>query len=142
MTRDASLPESIVFDTEPLVAYFCDEPGSDVVEAYVTAVEGAADGYISAVNLAELHYVVRTIDSEKRADAVIEVLEESGIQRIDTDETWSLAADFKFHHPLALGDAFALATAARVGGVLLVGADDDYDDVSDVTVARFRTEPA
>jgi len=26
--------------------------------------------------------------------------------------------------------------------VLLVGADDDYDDVTDVPITRFRTEPA
>ena len=29
-------------------------------------------------------------------------------------------------------DAFALATAARTDATLLVGADDDYDDVTEV----------
>lgn len=130
---------AIVFDAEPLVAYFCDEPGSDTVERYVAAVEGAADGYISAVNLAEIHYVVRAIDGEDRADAVVDVLEESGIRRVDTDETWPLAAEMKHRYSPALGDAFALATAAQVDGELLAGADDDYDDVADVPVTRFRS---
>ena len=39
-------------------------------------------------------------------------------------------------------DAFALATAARTDATLLVGADDDYDDVADVPVVRFRTDSA
>ena len=59
MTDRAEIPETIVFDAEPLIAYFCDESGSDTVETYLDAVEGAADGYISAINLSEVHYIVR-----------------------------------------------------------------------------------
>jgi len=142
VTTDDDLPDAVVFDAEPLVAYFCDEPGSDTVETYVDAIEGAADGYISAVNLAEVHYVVRAIDGEERADAVVNVLEESGIRRVDTEETWSLGAEFKHRYAPALGDAFALATAAHVDGMLLAGADDDYDRVTDVPVTRFRADSA
>jgi len=142
MTDGAEIPETIVFDAEPLIAYFCNEPGSDTVETYVDAVEGAANGYISAINLAEAHYIVRAIDGEERADAVVDVLEESGIRRVDTERTWVSAADFKFRYSPALGDAFALGTAAHVDGMLLVGADDDYDDITDVPITRFRTEPA
>jgi predicted nucleic acid-binding protein len=142
MTEGTDMPETIIFDAEPLIAYFCNEPGSDTVETYVDAIEGAADGYISAINLAEVHYVVRAIDSEERADAVVDVLEESGIRRVDTEQTWPIAADFKFYYSPALGDAFALGTAAHVDGMLLVGADDDYDDVTDVPITRFRPEPA
>ncbi|WP_135306037.1 PIN domain-containing protein [Haloarcula amylovorans] len=142
MTDEATIPETIVFDAEPLVAYFCNEPGSDTVEMYIDAVEGAADGYISAINLAEVHYIVRAIDGEERADAVVDVLEESGIRRVDTEQTWPAAADFKFRYSPALGDAFALGTAAHVEGMLLVGADDDYDDVAEVPITRFRNEPA
>lgn len=142
MTTDKDIPDTIVFDAEPLVAYFCNEPGSDTVEVYIDAIEGPADGLISAVNLAEVHYIVRAIDSEERADAAIDVLEESGIRRVDTEETWPSAADFKFRYSPALGDAFALGTAAHVDGMLLVGADDDYDEVTDISITRFRTEPA
>ncbi|MFD1588178.1 PIN domain-containing protein [Halorientalis brevis] len=142
MTDGDALPETVIFDTEPLVAYFCNEPGSNTVEAYLEAVEGAAEGYISAINLAEIHYIVRAIDGEERADAVVDILEESGIRRVDTEQTWPMAADFKFRYSPALGDAFALATAAHVDGTLLVGADDDYDDVTDVQIVRFRTNPA
>jgi len=87
MTDGAEIPETIVFYAEPLIAYFCNESGSDTVETYVDAVEGAADGYISAINLAEINYIVRAIDGEERAAAVVDVLEESGIRRVDTEQT-------------------------------------------------------
>lgn len=45
MTAGQGSSDTIVFDTEPLIAYFCDEPGSDTVEAYIEAVEGPAAGY-------------------------------------------------------------------------------------------------
>lgn len=134
------LPDSIVFDAESLVAYFTDEAGSEVVESYLEAVEGGSDGYISAVNLAELHYVVRAIADEARADDAVRVVQVSSIRVVDATETWALAADFKHQYAPALGDAFALATAANVDGTLLVGADDDYDDVTDVPIVRFRSE--
>lgn len=141
MTKVVEVPDRIVFDAEPLIAYFSNEPGSDTVEEYVDAVEGTSDGYISAVTLTEVHYIVRANDGKERADAVADVLEESGIRRVDTEETWTLAAEFKHRYAPALGDAFALGTAALVDGMLLVGADDDYDDVTDVEIARFRTDP-
>ena len=142
MSETQAVPETVVFDAEPLIAYFADEPGSDTVERYLTAVEGATDGCIAAVNAAELHYIVRGNAGPERADTVIEVLEESGIQRLGTDELWRTAADFKFQYSPALGDAFALAAAAVVDGTLLVGADDDYDAIDDVSITRFRTDPA
>jgi predicted nucleic acid-binding protein len=131
---------AIVFDAEPLVAFGCDEPGSDLVERYLTAVERGTPGYVSTVTLTELHYVVRAIATGRRADTMIDVLEESGIRRVDATETWRAAARFKHQYSPALGDAFALATAAHVDGTLLVGADDDDDDVTDVAVVRIRAD--
>lgn len=142
MTEGDDVPETVIFDAEPLIAYFCDEPGSDTVETYVDAVMGSSDGSISAVNLAEVHYIVRDIEDEDRADAVVDVIEETGIRPVDAAETWRFAADVKFRHSPALGDAFALAAAKHVEGMLLVGTDTDYDDVEDVPITRFRTEPA
>jgi len=42
------------------------------------------------------------------------------------------------HNP-ALGGAYALATAATVGGTVLVGGDSEYDGITAVPVERFRT---
>jgi len=62
--------------------------------------------------------------------------------QVDTEETWRHAADCKFRYSPALGDAFALGTAVHVDGTLLVGADDDFDAITDVPVVRFRADGA
>jgi len=136
----AEAPDSIVFDAEPLIAYFADEPGSDTVEQHLDAIERGADGYCSAVTLTEVHYIVQAIDGEHRADTVVEVLAESGVRRVDTTDTWRRAADFKARYSPSLGDAFALATADVVDGTLVVGADDDFDSIDDVDISRIRNE--
>jgi hypothetical protein len=51
------------------------------------------------------------------------------------------AAEYVLDYNPALGDSFALATAEHMEATLLVGADDDYDTVTGVSIQRFRTEP-
>lgn len=97
---------------------------------------------MSAINLPGIHYIVRAIDGEERASTVVDVLKERSIRRIDTEWTWQFAVDFKFRYAPALGDNFALGTAAHADGMLLAGADDDYDDITEVPITRFRTGPA
>lgn len=133
-------PDSIVFDAEPLIAYFADEPGSETVEEHLDAVERGTDGYCSAVTLAEIHYIVQTIEGEHRADTVVEVLAESGIRRVDTSDTWRRAADFMARYSPSLGDAFALATADFVGATLVADADGDFDSIDDVEIIRVRDD--
>lgn len=137
----ASERETIVFDTEPLIAYFHDEPGSDAVETYLEAIESGASGFVSQVTRTELHYLTARVESVGRADTVVEILAENGIRAIGCEETWSVASYFKREYAVALGDAFSLAAAEHVEGTLVVGADDDFDGVTQVEFERFRTEP-
>lgn len=43
MTTTEDIPETIVFDAEPLIAYFCAESGSDTVETYIDTVMGSSN---------------------------------------------------------------------------------------------------
>lgn len=133
------VPEQVVFDTEPLVAHADDEPGSDVVEGFLdaVAVEGT-DGYLSRVNLTEVRYILARKYDRTVADDYIDWLLDLGLTAIDVDVVWSEAADFVLRYNPALGDSFALATADYVDATLLVGGDDDYDAIADVTIERFR----
>jgi len=137
------MTDTIVFDTEPLVAYLDDEPGSDTVEEWIDRVaSGEIEGYISPVTKTEVLYVGSRVGF-RPADvrASLERLEELGVSVFDPRECWDGAAALKEAYTMALGDAYALATADAVDGTLLVGADDDFDDVED-DVVRFRDEPA
>lgn len=141
LTAMTDEPATIVFDTEPLVAYFHDEPGSDTVEEYIEAINSGADGFISRITQTEIHYLTARIESVKRADLVVEVIAENGIRTIGCEDTWHAAAIFKQEYATALGDAFSLAAAEHVEGMLIVGADDDFDEITEVDIERFRTKP-
>ncbi|RQG92349.1 type II toxin-antitoxin system VapC family toxin [Natrarchaeobius chitinivorans] len=137
------MTDPIVFDTEPLVAYLDDEPGSDTVEAWIDRVaSGEITGYISPVTKTEVLYVGSRVGF-RPADvrASLERLEELGVIVYDPRACWDDAAALKEAYPMALGDAYALATADAVDGTLLVGADDDFDEL-EADIVRFRDEPA
>ena len=138
--------EAIVFDAEPILAYLDDEPGSDAVEEWIDRVaSGEVDGYVSPVTKTEILYVGSRIGFDA-ADvrASLDRLEAIGVDTYDPTDCWETAAVLKEAYGMALGDAYALATAEAVGGTLLAGADDDFDDVDgiDASIERFRDEPA
>ncbi len=133
------IPDCIVFDAEPLIAHADDEPGSDVVEEHLdaVAVEDAA-GYTSCVNLAEVRYTIARKYDRDTADEYIDWLTDLGITTADVGDSWVKASEYIFRDNPALGDSFALAAAEDVGGTLLVGGDDDYDEISTIPIERFR----
>lgn len=143
-----SPPPEVVFDAEPLVAHADGEPGSGMVGAYLNSV--AADnstGYLNAVNATEVRYILTRISDAETADRYLGWLSNIGVERVASDLVWSVASDYVIDYNPALGDAYALATAEYADGTLLVGADDDYDDIIsdngvDFSIERFQTKPA
>ena len=134
-----SVPDRVVFDAEPLIAHADDEPGSDVVERHLDAVATEdATGYVSRVNLTEFRYTIARKYDRPTADAYLDWLTDLGIEPVDVEAVWTAAAEYVLTYNPALGDAFALATADDVGATLLIGGDDDYDEVTDVSIERFR----
>ncbi len=136
-------PDHLVFDAEPLVAHALDERGATTVSTYLDAV-GLEDvaGYVNWVNVCEVRYIVARLTDRSVADEYIEWLFELGLKPVDTESVWMSAADHVLAYNPALGDSFALATAASVDGTLLVGGDDDYNEVVDIEIERFRDGPA
>ncbi|ERH03065.1 MAG: putative nucleic acid-binding protein, contains PIN domain protein [Halonotius sp. J07HN6] len=137
------MTDTIVFDTEPLVAYLDDEPGSDTVETCIDRVAaGEVDGYISPVTKTEIVYVGARVGF--RRETLLDSLRrlaDLGVPVYEAENCWETAATLKADHMMTLGDAYALATTRAVDGTLLVGADSDFTDVP-VAVERFRDEPA
>jgi len=109
-----------------------------VVEEFLDGVAVAGtDGYLSRVNLTEVRYIIARKYDRTVADDYIDWLIDLGLRPMDADVVWSEAADFVLRYNPALGDSFALATAAHVDATLLVGGDD-YDAITDVPIERFR----
>ncbi|ARS90829.1 PIN domain-containing protein [Natrarchaeobaculum aegyptiacum] len=134
-----TVPEDVVFDAEPLIAHATDEPGSDVVETFLDAVAAEdVNAYVNFVNLAEVRYTLARKYGRETADEYVDWLRDLGIEGVGVESLWSDASDYVFEYNPALGDSFALATADTLGAMLIVGGDDDYDEVSDVPLERFR----
>jgi len=134
-----AVPDRVVFDAEPLIAHADDEPGSDVVEAYLDAV-AAEDtaGYASYVNLAEIRYTIARKYDRATADEYLDWLIDLGIEPMDVGDVWPDASEHILRYNPALGDSFALATADHIDATLLVGGDDDYDEITDLPIEQFR----
>jgi predicted nucleic acid-binding protein len=137
-----SSADTLVFDTEPLIAYFFDEDGSDTVENHLRRIADDTTGAMSVVNLSEVLYLVANERDWETAETCVQSIRQFGIEIIESMETWRTASMIKHTHSIALGDSYAVATADHRGGTLIVGADDDFDSVTEVCIERFRTEPA
>ncbi|MBI4394443.1 MAG: PIN domain-containing protein [Euryarchaeota archaeon] len=128
----------IVFDAEPLVAFFLDEPGADRIETFLDEVRaGRASAACSVVNLSEVRYVLAR-KNKGRAREALTWLQAAGVEAADAIETWDHAADIKAEHAsISLGDAFALATAAERGATLIAW-DEDQTSVAKAIGVKVR----
>lgn len=138
-------PERIVLDTEAYIAHYFDEPGSDVVDGWLNQVyDGELAGFVSTATLAEVRYIICGAEGETmdNADAYVEQLIWPNFKEDETNPRD--VAELRCEYQIALGDAFALATAASKGARLIAGADDDWDEpIEDgYDIERFRTDPA
>ncbi len=132
-------PDRLVFDAEPLVAHAADESGASTVADYLEDVGlESIDGYTNWVNVSEVRYILSRKYDRTVADEYLEWLFDLGLEPVAVEPIWRGASEHVLEYNPALGDSFALATAAHVDGTLLVGGDDDYDEITDVPIERFR----
>jgi predicted nucleic acid-binding protein len=137
-----AVPDHVVFDAEPLIAHADDERGADVVEEYLDSVAAAdSTGYACCVNLAEVRYTIARKYDRDTADEYLDWLSDVGVETVDVGDIWMEASEYILTYNPALGDSFALAAAEAVEATLLVGGDDDYDEVTDTPIERFRDGP-
>ncbi|RQG94172.1 PIN domain-containing protein [Natrarchaeobius chitinivorans] len=143
------MSDRYVFDIEAIIAYLYDEPGRDVVEAYLEDVrDGVVDGLLAETNAGEvLSLVARfegiddqpTTDSLRTADRDLRALERWGIQIERAD--WRLAGEVKADGYISFADAHGVALAYETDATLIAGGDDDFETLPiDVDVVRFRNE--
>lgn len=133
-------PDRLVFDAEPLVAHASDEPGAATVASFLEAVRlDESTGFVSLVNVSEVRYILARKYDRDVADEYVEWLFELGLEPVDVASVWQESSEFVLRYNPALGDAFALATAADEEATLVAGGDDDYDEVRGVPIERFRS---
>lgn len=118
-----------VLDSSAMIAWLNDEPEAEMVEAILAQVEEeGAEIYAHSVNLAEVFYHVCQDQDEDAAEEAITILKDAGaVERSDIDGVfWRemsrlIAAARQLpkasggRENLALGDAFGVALANRLG---------------------------
>ncbi|WP_254521671.1 PIN domain-containing protein [Natrinema caseinilyticum] len=142
------MSDRYVFDTEAIIAYLYGEPGHDFVAEVLTAVfAGDADGFLAELNASEVFSLVArfegtnaevsTPDSFRIADRDLRAIERQGLAVASAD--WRLTGTVKADGHVSLADAAAVALASERDATLLVGGDDDFDDLPlEVSCERFR----
>jgi predicted nucleic acid-binding protein len=122
----------VVFDTEALLIYYLGEAGSSIVEELLEQVKTRSlDGYLNIVNLTEFYYILYRRDP-RVAEEKVRNLRAFGLEIVPlTDNAlWREAGRLKGEYALSLADAFAAATAVQKGDRLVVGRDEEFDQLA------------
>jgi predicted nucleic acid-binding protein len=122
----------VVFDTEALLIYYLGEAGSSIVEELLEQVKTRSlEGYLNIVNLTEFYYILYRRDP-RVAEEKVRNLRAFGLEIVPlTDNAlWREAGRLKGEYALSLADAFAAATAVQKGDRLVVGRDEEFDQLA------------
>lgn len=143
-----------VFDTEPLIAYFYDEPAARAVTERLQVIDSdQASGAISHATATEVVYKVARLetgdpnqtppseDEFEVGEQDLRILRGFGVT-IETPP-WSTVARIKGAGGISLGDSYAAALAIEEEATLVVGSDPEFGDLSDdIDLHQIRDEPA
>jgi predicted nucleic acid-binding protein len=112
-----------VLDTNALLAYLGDEPGSERVnELLEEAIEGSSALYMCVVNLGEVAYIEERERGPDHAREVLASINELPIVIVEVDRTFTFAAaHLKAICPIAYADCFAAALAQSRNAILVTG---------------------
>jgi len=115
--------ESRVVDSWAMVAWMRDEPAAATVERRFDAAEtGIIQLAMSWINVAETFYILAKRDGANIADEFLARLPSLPIHVVLPDEEGIMAAArIKAAHPIAFGDAFAIALAHAENGSVITG---------------------
>lgn len=120
-----------IFDSFAFLAFFQNEAGADAVAGFLeTIISGKANGYITAVNLGEVYYMLSRKGNSAMAASSVDIIRELQISIVDVDALFCLeAARLKVANKISYADAFAAALTIRLKGHLITG-DPEFNALS------------
>ena len=121
-----------LLDSYAILALLNDEPGAQVVADLLRA--GARDGdrvLMNEINVGEVYYIVAKHRSVREAERVLRYLETLPLEIVSNGYAEVInAARVKARFPLSYADAFAVATATRLGACVVTG-DSEFAAAED-----------
>jgi predicted nucleic acid-binding protein len=126
----------VVLDSFALIALFRNEPGCELVkELLVKMANDEIEGYISAINVGEIYYMICRKSSMKHAEIAITAIKQMPIEIIEPDlKTCLDAAGIKAKYSLSYADAFAAGLTIQKKAVLITG-DPEFETLKE---ANFK----
>ncbi len=117
---------SKVVDSWALVAWIRDEPAASQVEVFIReAVAGRVELVMSLINVAETFYILAKRDNLGVAEEFLTRLPSLPIRVVSPNEDDIMsAARVKAAHPVAFGDASAIALARSEGADIITGDEE------------------
>lgn len=118
----------IVFDSYALIALFRQETGYELVrDLLVKMANDEIEGFITAINVGEVYYMISRKSNTKNAEFAIAAIKQMPIQIIEPDLKMCLdAASIKAKHKLSYADAFAAALTISKKAILVTG-DNEFE---------------
>jgi predicted nucleic acid-binding protein len=133
------VPDHLTFDSEAILSFFLGEAGGELVRDSLEKVQKKEiEGYINILNLTEIYYILSRV-SPKIAEEKQRNLRLYGLKvvAINDNGLWREAAKLKCNHAMSLADAFAVATAQKLKTKLMVGSDEEFNNLN-VELLRIR----
>lgn len=131
--------KKIVFDSYTLIALFRQEPGYELVrDLLVKIANDESEGYITAINVGEIYYMISRKSNTKNAETAIAAIKQMPIHIIDADLKLCMeAAAIKARYSLSYADAFAAAITINKKAVLITG-DDEFKALAGETHFKVK----
>ena len=120
------MTESKVVDSWAILAWLLDQPAVPQVEVYLQrAAMAELNLVMSWMNVAELYYISVRWHGPERAEEFLQRLPSLPLRVVLPDPAGILAAArIKPAHPIAFGDAFAIALAQAERATVITGDDE------------------
>ena len=131
--------KKVVFDSYALIAFFRGEVGADVVQDLLMKMaEGKCEGWITAINLGEVYYMISRKSNTQNAEKALHAILQLPLTVVNPDlELCLQAAKIKAAHLLSYADAFAAALSINERATLLTG-DEEFELLSALKDFRVK----
>jgi predicted nucleic acid-binding protein len=120
------MPAAKVVDSWAMIAWLLDQAAAPFVESFLREADaGKVQLLISWINVAEVYYIAAKRHGLPRAEEFLSRIPSLPIRVVLPDEDGIMAAArIKAAHPIAFGDAFAIALAQAQGARVITGDDE------------------
>ena len=134
------MSEKVVVDSFALIALFHKESGWQDVQAALYEQEKARTrALLNWISWGEFFYIVKRRVGAAKADETLRLLEQLPLELVPVDQALvRAAAEIKSAHTVSYADAFCVATAQRVNGVVLTN-DQEFRAVEGLIKIRWLT---